>query len=158
RTGKIERRAGVWRLLPESSAIVPASIQEIIGVRLGHLSNDAYRLLGVAAVIGNGFSYELLQAATQWKRGRLLDAFDEILREALVESAESGYRFQHAMIRQVVYHELSAERRVWLHEQVAKALEALAAHQLDEQAPVLAHHYEHAGDYATAFGYLVRAG
>ncbi|MFL5807128.1 MAG: ATP-binding protein [Roseiflexaceae bacterium] len=158
RAGKLERHAGAWRLLPQASATVPASIQEIIGVRLGHLSNDAYRLLGVAAVIGNGFSYELLQATTQWKRGMLLDAFDEILRDSLVEAAEAGYRFQHAMIRRVVYGELSAERRAWLHEQVAKALEALAPQQLDEQATVLAHHYEYAGDTATAFRYLVRAG
>src|SRR5262245_5222646 len=157
RIGKLERRDGTWRLLPEASGIVPASVQEIIGVRLGHLSNNAYRLLGVAAVIGNGFSYELLQATTQWKRGVLLDAFDEILRDSLVEAAESGYRFQHAMIRQVVYSELSAERRAWLHEQVAKAMEGLAA-QLDEQATVLAHHYEYAGDYARAFRYLLRAG
>jgi DNA-binding SARP family transcriptional activator/tetratricopeptide (TPR) repeat protein len=158
RAGKLKRRAGGWQLLSEAGATVPASVQEMIGVRLGHLSNDAYRLLGVAAVIGNGFSYELLQATTQWKRGMLLDAFDEILRDALVEAAESGYRFQHAMIRQVVYSELSAERRAWLHEQVASALESLAAQQLDEQATVLAHHYEYAGDTATAFRYLVRAG
>src|SRR5262249_29444320 len=146
-----ERRGGVWRLLSETSPIIPASVQEIIGVRLGHLSNEAYRLLGVAAVIGDGFCYEMLQTATQWKRGLLLDAFDEILHESLVESAESGYRFRHAMIRQVVYQELSAERRAWLHEQVAKALEALAPQQLDEQAAILAHHYEYAGDYPSAF-------
>jgi tetratricopeptide (TPR) repeat protein len=76
----------------------------------------------------------------------------------LVEAAEFGYRFQHAMIRQVVYSELSAARRAWLHQQVAEAMEALAARSLDEQATVLAHHYEYAGDYVTAFRYLMRAG
>jgi adenylate cyclase len=133
-------------------------VQDVIDVHLGHLNNDAYHLLGVAAVIGHVFSYELLQATTQWHRGRLLDSFDEILREALIEESEHGYRFQHAMIRQAVYNGLSAERRAWLHEQVAKALELLAANQLDEQATVLAHHYEHAGEYGTAIRYLIRAG
>jgi len=52
------------------------------------------------------------------------------------------------MIRQVVYHELSAERRAWLPEQVAEALETLATNQIDEQANILAFHYEHAGNYA----------
>jgi DNA-binding SARP family transcriptional activator len=156
--GKIERRSGAWQLMPEATAIVPSSVQESISIRLGHLSNDAYRLLGVAAVIGYGFSYELLHAATQWNRAKLLDTFDEILGDALVAATESGYRFQHAMIRQVVYNALSAERRSWLHEQVAHALEAVATHQLDEQATLLAYHYEHAGDYAAAFRYLVRAG
>jgi tetratricopeptide (TPR) repeat protein len=158
KTGKIERRDGVWQLLPEALSVVPSSVQEIIGIRLGQLSNDAYRLLGMAAVIGNGLSIEALQAATAWERGRLLDAFDELRGEALIEPAEAGYRFQHAMIRQAVYNELSAERRAWLHEQVATALEALVAHQLDEQANVLAYHYERAGDYAAAVRYLIRAG
>lgn len=158
RRGQIERRGGAWRLLPAAALVVPAGVQDLIGIRLGHLSNDAYRLLGMAAVIGGGFSYEQLQAATQWPRGQLLDAFDEILKEALIEESETGYRFQHAMIRQTVYGDLSAERRAWLHEQVAHALERLAATQLDEQATVLAYHYEQAGEYAAAFRYLVRAG
>lgn len=158
KTGTIKRRHGVWRLVSEAPFTIPSSVKDIIGVRLGHLNDDAYRLVGVAAVIGNEFGYELLQAATQWNRGKLLDAFDEILGEALVEATGTGYRFQHAMIRQVVYSGLLAERRAWLHEQVAKALEALAGNQLDEQATVLAHHYQHAGEHATAVRYLIRAG
>ncbi len=158
RTGKIERRDDVWQLLPEAMSIVPASVQEIIGTRLGHLSNDAYRLLGVAAVIGNEFSAQTLQVATKWEPGKLFDALDELRGDALVESMQTDYRFQHAMIRQVVYHELSAERRAWMHEQVARALETLATNQIDEQANILAYHYEHAGNNASAVQYLIRAG
>ena len=131
RTGKIERRDDVWQLLPEAMSIVPSSVQEIIGTRLGQLSNDAYRLLGLAAVIGNRFSAQTLQVATKWEPSKLFDALDELRGEALVESTQADYRFQHAMIRQVVYHELSAERRAWMHEQVAQALETLAPNQLD---------------------------
>ena len=158
RTGKIERRDDIWQLLPDATSIVPSSVQEIIGTRLGQLSNDAYRLLGVAAVTGNGFSAQTLHVATKWEASKLFDALDELRSEALVESTQADYRFQHAMIRQVVYHELSAERRAWLHEQVAQALETLATNQIDEQANILAFHYEHAGNYAAAVQYQIRAG
>jgi DNA-binding SARP family transcriptional activator len=158
RTGKIERHDGAWQLSPDALSIVPSSVQEIIGIRLGQLSNDAYRLLGVAATIGNRFSAQAVRSATRWERDKVLDALDELRVEALIEPAQAGYRFKHAMIRQVVYNELSAERRAWLHEQVARALETLVAHQQDEQANVLAYHYEHAGDYAAAVRYLARAG
>lgn len=158
RLGKIEQRGDGWQLLPDATSFVPAGVQEIVGIRLGHLSNDAYRLLGAAAAIGNGFSYELLQAAAQGSRGTLLDTFDEILEERLVVPTETGYSFEHAMIRQVVYTALAPERRAWLHEQVARALERLAAGHLDEHAASLAFHFERAGDGATAFRYLLRAG
>lgn len=158
RAGKIERRDGAWHLSPEAMSLVPSSVHEITGIRLGHLSNEAYRLLGVAAVVGNGFSAQVLQAVTQWEQDKLLDKLDELRSEALIKASQTGYRFQQAMIRQVVYNELSAERRAWLHAQVARALATLAAHQLDEQATVLAHHYEHAGDTAVAVQYLIRAG
>ncbi len=156
--GQIEQSRGVWRLSPESKAIVPSSIQDVVRLRLGQLSADAQRLLGVVTVSGTSFNYELLQRASQWDRGRLLDAFDELLKNAVVEATDTSYRFQHAMIRQAVYNELSAERRVWLHEQVAQALELLWAGRLDEQSAILAHHYECAGQPARAFHYLLRAG
>jgi len=156
--GQLEHHNGVWRLLPESKAVVPSSITEVVRLRLGHLSEDAHRLLGVAAVSGASFNYELLQKATHWEHGRLLDAFDELLKNAVIEAADSGYRFQHAMIRQAVYYELAAERRAWLHEHVAQALEIGRASRLDEQSAILAYHYEHAGQPALAFRYLLRAG
>jgi len=109
-------------------------------------------------VIGNSFGYEVLQAVAQGGRGALLATFDELLEERLVEATETGYRFKHAMIRQIVYAALVPERRAWLHEQVARALEARGAAHLDEQAAILAFHYEHAGYLSMAFRYLLRAG
>jgi DNA-binding SARP family transcriptional activator len=156
--GQIEQNEGVWRLSPESKAIVPPSVNDVVRLRLGHLSEDAQRLLGVAAVSGTSFNYELLHKATQWERSRLLDAFEALLQNAVIEATDTGYRFQHAMIRQSVYNELSTERRAWLHEQVAQALELLLAGRLDEHAAILAYHYEHAGQPVLAVRYLLLAG
>lgn len=158
KSGQLERRANTWYLDSKAPAVVPSSVKEAISARLGQLSDDACRLLGMSVAIGNTFAHSLLLTTTHWERSRLLDAVDELLREALIDATENGYRFRHAMIRQVVYGELSPERRSWLHEQVARALEAQAASQLDEHAAVLAFHYEQAKDYAAALRYLVLAG
>src|SRR5690606_23511176 len=49
RTGKLTRSGHTWNLDADALSVVPSSVQELIGLRLGQLSNDAYRLLGVAA-------------------------------------------------------------------------------------------------------------
>jgi adenylate cyclase len=157
-TGQLERRVDGWHLRARATSIVPASIQELVDLRLGRLSNDSYRLLEVAAVIGTSFSVALLQTVTEWDRGKLLDALDELRGEALVVPAAPGYRFQHTLICQALYQKLAAERRAWLHERVAIAIEGTSGSQRGEQASVLAYHYEQAGDPVATLQYLVRAG
>jgi tetratricopeptide (TPR) repeat protein len=76
----------------------------------------------------------------------------------LLPELASGATLQHTLIRQALYQKLAAERRAWLHEQVAKAIEAMPGSQPDEQASVLAYHYEQAGDPIATLQYLVRAG
>ncbi|MEW5958860.1 MAG: AAA family ATPase [Chloroflexota bacterium] len=181
-TGKIERVNGSWRLAPGPvparferlivtsdqagerfdlwghGLAIPARVHEVLALRLERLSPAAYRLAGLAAVIGREFSYALLQAAGQLPNATLLDLLDEMQQAYLVEEMGAGYRFRHGLIRQVLYDELTLHRRVWLHGQVAQALEKLLADQLDEQAAIFVYHYERAERFEQAFQYLIRAG
>lgn len=141
-----------------SGFAIPASIRETIGLRLERLSAEAYRLAGLAAVIGREFSYALLQAASQIEHTRQLDLLEEMLAACLIEETGAGYRFHHGLMRQVLYDELTMHRRIWLHGQVAQALERLHADQLDERAAIFVYHYERAEQYELAFHYLIRAG
>src|SRR5262249_10539413 len=56
------------------------------------------------------------------------------------------YRFAHAFFRQTLYEELSAPRRLRLHQQVARALEAQYAAHLEEHAAELAEHFAQSPD------------
>ena len=58
------------------------------------------------------------------------------------------YRFAHAFFRQTLYEEMIAPRRMRLHQQVARALEARYARRLDEHAAELAEHFAHSTDPA----------
>lgn len=155
----LEQQDGLWKLSTKNKEVsIPASVREVIGLRLGKLSHQAYRLAGLVAVIGQEVNHDLLTATAQWDQVTLLDLLDEMLRTFLIEETDSGYRFRHGLIRQVIYDELSSHRRAWLHGQVAQTLEQLSLDQLDEQASILARHYERAGRYEIAFRYQLRAG
>jgi tetratricopeptide (TPR) repeat protein len=157
-SGKLKQQDGYWFLPSSSHLAIPASVREIVGLRLEHLNPETYRLAGLAAVIGRTFSHNLLRASAQCNDTTLLDLLDNLLQTFVIEETETGYRFYHAIIRQVIYDELTTHRRAWLHGQVARALEQLTPHQLDEQAAILVYHFERAGQSEVAFRYLIRAG
>jgi DNA-binding SARP family transcriptional activator/predicted negative regulator of RcsB-dependent stress response len=168
-TGRIEQTNGCWRFAPGlvefgqklaqgSEFVIPASVREVIRLHLARLSAEAYRLAGLAAVIGREFSYALLHTASQLDNATQLDLLEEMLAAYLIEETGAGYRFRHGLIRQVLYDELTLHRRIWLHGQAAQALERLYINQLDEQAAIFVYHYERAERYETTFHYLIRAG
>ncbi len=171
-TRQIELRQGAWHFTRELAAypaeraagvngrpwVIPDRVQQVIELRLERLSPAAYRLAGMAAVIGREFNYPLLQAVSQLPHTMLLDLLDEMVSAYLLEETGAGYRFRHGLIRQVLYEELTSHRRIWLHGQVAQALERLWAGQSNEQAAIFVYHYERAERYELAFRSLLRAG
>ncbi|MHB8577565.1 MAG: AAA family ATPase, partial [Dehalococcoidia bacterium] len=91
---------------------------------------------------------------------RVSELLDEAVKVAVLqEQAKVGalhYRFAHAFFRQTLYDELSAARRLRLHQQVAKALEQQYAVRVEEHAAELAEHYAqstNAADLAKAVHY-----
>src|SRR5215813_2082485 len=110
---------------------IPQSVQAAIGRRLHPLSADCQHLLQMAAVLGREFGVETLavvghQIGINAAEDRLLELLEEAvaLRVILeVPSAVGRYSFSHALIRETLYEELSALRRVRLHQQIAAILE-----------------------------------
>ncbi len=66
--------------------------------------------------------------------------------------------FKHVLTQETVYHSLLLKRRQELHRRVAATIEQVAAGQLDEQVPTLAHHYWWGEDWPQAARYARRAG
>jgi oligopeptide transport system substrate-binding protein len=151
-----------------TAAMLPDGVQDVVLQRVGRLSEPAQRLLTLAAVIGQRFDAPLLQAAA----GRDTDAVDESLDEWLTRHlvhqhsshargrsiSSSQYDFTHDKIRAVVYHAAGSERRQMLHWRVGEALERLSPERIEEQAGLLAHHWEQAQEPEWATEYLLRAG
>lgn len=141
---------------------IPSGIREIIGQRLNALSRDCNSLLGMASVIGRRFELELLAGLALPETG-LLDLLDEALEVHIIEELPQPGRFQfnHALVRETLYEELSTPRRMSLHRKAGERLETLHPHDLQTRLPELAHHFAEAapdGTAETAIDYAERAG
>jgi DNA-binding SARP family transcriptional activator len=127
---------------------LPESVGEVLGRRLERLGDPAHAVLRDAAVLGERFSAHALQPESE----TLLDALDAALAAGLVreEAGPPGsYAFAHALVRQTLYEELSAARRVRAHGAAAKRLLALREAGRPVSAAELAHHLIEAGRRAT---------
>jgi tetratricopeptide (TPR) repeat protein len=165
-TGFIERRGGRWTTrLPVADVGIPESVRDVVGRRLSRLSERANRVLRVASVIGAEFDLPIVSTAAGLDEDSVLSAMEEAGGARLVLEASgvvNRYRFAHALVRDTLYEELSASRRVSLHRQVAEALEAVHAATLDDHLAALAHHWSRASapaaDTTRAVDYATRAG
>ncbi|HEX2922858.1 MAG TPA: BREX system ATP-binding domain-containing protein, partial [Chloroflexota bacterium] len=83
--GKVERPEGIWQLRPGETLFVPASVREVIGLRLESLDREANRVAALASVVGRDFGYDLLRVAAGQDDAALLDLVDELLRARLIE-------------------------------------------------------------------------
>ncbi|MGQ5491103.1 hypothetical protein ACUH78_19890, partial [Thauera sp. ZXT1-4] len=68
------------------------------------------------------------------------------------------YLFRHALLQDAAYGSLLKQERRELHGRVAEALEQLYPERRDELAPVLAMHFEQAGEHDKAVDYFIAGG
>jgi hypothetical protein len=152
--GHITREGGTWRRAGETppEMHIPEGLRDVIGKRLSQLSAACNRVLAVAAVIGREFSLDTLRRVADLPEEELVEALEEARHVAVLEEqARVGvvrYRFAHAFFRQTLYEEMSAPRRLRLHQDVARALESQYATRLEEHAAELAEHYAQSTDAA----------
>ena len=104
---------------------IPPTLQQSLLARLDRLG-PASEVAQIGAVIGRGFSYDLLRdiagmedAALQAALEKLAEA-DIVLVQGLPPDSE--YRFKHALIQDAAYENLLKTRRQVLHRRVAEIL------------------------------------
>ncbi len=143
--GALYLEGGRWQRKPIEEIDIPQSVREVIGRRLERVSESCQRVLGLAAVIGRRFRFEVLQALAELAEAELLDALEEATRTQLIreESRLGGveYDFAHALIREVLYERLSVRRRMSFHQKVGETLERQYAGRLEAVIEDLAHHF-----------------
>jgi class 3 adenylate cyclase len=128
---------------------IPDSVQAILIARLDLLEEDARRTLQLASVIGRSFYYEVLkrivEAAIQLDQElEQLQAVDLIHEAARWPDLE--FQFRHALTQEAAYRSILVRRRREYHRRVAEALEIVFSERLEDQAGLLAHHFDAAGD------------
>jgi len=140
----------------QADAAVPATLQATIAARIDRLTLAAKQTLNAAAVIGLRFGAEQLA---------LLDGdaeLGELIAAELVDQVRftphAEYAFHHPLIRTVAYETQLKSDRAELHRRLATAIEQRHPDSLEENAALIAEHFEAADDQRTAFGWHMRAG
>ncbi len=164
-TGAIRHEGDAWVGTPESIAQnLPEGVREVIGRRLDGLSSDCNAALTIAAAMPGGFTVDVVGQVAELSEDTMLDVLDEALAAQVIRERRERpgtYEFNHALIRQTLYGELSTPRRVRMHRRVGEALEQRFTDSIEAHLPELAYHaYEAApgGDVEKAVGYARRAG
>ncbi len=151
---------GVWRLLIDIEKLdIPSKVYDVIKRRLDRLMKEQRDILGCAAVIGEEFSFDVLEKTTEMRRLTLLKNLSEIEKShKLIHYLKDKYRFDHGKIREVLYNGISEELRREYHRIVADTIAELNKENLVEVVSGLAHHYYKAGINEKAAKYLIDVG
>lgn len=104
---------------------LPRAVEQIITRRLMMLPPSLQGTIQLAAVVGEGFDFDLLRTAGDNQPSELLASLRELIQLRFLDETEQDYRFHHDKIRQVTYDTIKAVDRPQLHRRVAQAVELL---------------------------------
>ena len=163
--------AGTWRLqlvrdmaatlAQERSRreLLPPSVRALMQTRLAKLSPAARQLVRASAVLGRQASAPWLWQLAELGVQAGVEALEEAIKSSILREEEAGagglgsYRFTHDLVREVVYTEVGAARRLVLHQRALAVLETEGA-----RVSELAYHALSAGEAEAASRYSVQAG
>ena len=131
------------RLPLVSSGPVSPGVAGVLRRRMQRLSHDCREMLEVAAVAGQEFDLDIVQAVTNLAPEILLDLCDEATVNGLFVSRRGQFAFAHGLSRDTVYDGLTTSHRAHLHAVIARTLE-LQSRPGSERLPQLAHHFTEA--------------
>ena len=141
-------------------ARLPETVRQAVRGRLERLPAPSRSLLDAAAVIGRDFDAALLAAVVEEEPTTVLAALEPVLAAQLATESAGVYRFQHDLVREAIYEQLPAVRRVALHERAGSELERRLGADAEQQLAALAEHFFRAapgGGAARAVEYAARA-
>jgi DNA-binding SARP family transcriptional activator/tetratricopeptide (TPR) repeat protein len=124
---------------------VPTRVADVILARVSRLAKSTQLILGAASVLGEGLELSVLAALTGFSLPEVLDAFEQLEQANIIRLG----RFEHDLLRQSVYANLSDTRRKHWHSLAAK---------LDLPRLQQAEHYIQAGLVQAALPLLIAEG
>ncbi|WP_371871091.1 ATP-binding protein [Mycolicibacterium agri] len=150
---------GAYRLTRSVGEItVPATVQAVLAARIDRLPAEAKSILNAAAVAGFAFDQEPLSALLP---DADLSPLAELVSAELIDQTEfvprQRYCFRHPLVRTVAYESQLTTTRAQAHRRLAAAIQARDPSAVDENAELIAAHYEAAGDLADAYHWHMRA-
>lgn len=152
-------RDGVWRCAEMESLPLPRSVIDVVEGVLGRLEPETADLFSRAAVLGEEFNFDLLQAVTKMDEDELLQHIDaglkaQVIAEKAGTSNEEIYSFSHGILRRILYGRLNRRMRRSLHASAGEIMERLYPNRTGQ----LLQHFHASGDYERTLKYALQAG
>ncbi len=164
--GMITARGSGWTLSVEHNEIatghleIPIGVRQMLKGRLEAITSDDRSVLQVLAVAGREVDIDVLLDVLDADEDVILDALDRLLAAGIIRERRSGEDLYHTVVHRtfndLVYRDLEAERRAWLHRRMAETLELHYAEN-PLALEIVGEHYRRAGDAGRAYRYLVAA-
>ena len=160
--GNLQGEPGSYELVrPVEDAAVPANVQAVLSARIDRLPQRAKEVLQTAAVIGKEFSEPVLASVIDGEATELADALQALVAGEFIYEQElypeAVYAFKHPLTQEVAYGSQLGDRRAAVHAAVAQSLAEQRSERLDENAAILAQHWEAAGESLEAARWHARA-
>ena len=119
-----------------SRELLPPSVHATIQARLAKLSPPARQLVMASAVLGQEASAKRLWQVADMGMQAGVEALEEAVGSGILREEQAGgpgagrassYRFVHELMRKVVYTDMSAARRLALHQRALAVMETKGA-------------------------------
>lgn len=161
-TGQLAGEKGAYRFAGDIDNLgVPDTVKAVLAARIDRLAPQDKAVLQAASVIGKEFDEPLLEGISGFSAADLGDALAKLQRSEFIEETEifpvARFTFRHPLVVETALASLLRKRRRELHAKVAASLERSDPKQLDEQAGLIAHHWEEADDKIRAATWYARA-
>jgi len=160
--GVIEVENNEFRITEKINEVnIPETINDVILSRVDKLDEKTKELLKTASVIGRNFYFKVLEEAAD-TIGELDSRLEYLKEVQLIGESEKKdeieYLFKHALAQQATYESIVKNSKKGLHLKIARSIEKVFAHKLQEFSSTLAYHYEMGENFEKAEEYLIRAG
>jgi DNA-binding NarL/FixJ family response regulator len=156
----VRRTADGWTVHSTTLPSPPETLQELVAARIARLDPPARRVVEVAAIIGQAFTFPLLRQVLDQPEEDVLEGLEQAAATHMIaedDPTREQYQFTHPIIHEVLYRAVLVTRRRQWHRRIGEAIEAAVPG--DEAAyDRLAHHFGQAHDGARAVRYLILAG
>ena len=132
---------------------LPDTINAVLTLRMGRLSQDCQSLLKKAAVLGSSFEFQVISAMEEsgnnYDEDAVLELIEEGLKSGMLTEEGTGtrvtYSFWHPLLASHLYESLSAARRASQHRRAAEVFKKLYAGQEEQWAARITHHLVQGG-------------
>ncbi len=163
--GVLEPSGRAFASEPARPIDMPRSVLQMIERNLEQLGRKQQRVLEAASVAGAEFSAAAVAAALQCPSDEIeacctsLSRREEFIHTSGVNrwpdgTVAAGFRFQHALYRDVLYERVPVGHRIELHRRIALREEGAWGERVGERASELAHHFYAANDKPNAVKYM----